>query len=669
MNRDTIARIKKTVQSLAPELEVLRGEKGEKGDSFRWRGKHVEARKYARFDVVTKGRSAYLATEMTSQQPPDAPWVCIAQAVDGEPGERGERGVQGMIGKQGEVGPEGPRGERGEPGLRWAGAYQAGRRYEVGDVVGADGGAYVAIASTEQSPLGGAGWNTLAQGGEAGPRGMRGETGETGATGSVVSASSGSITNSTASTSTTTGAFVVTGGVGIGGAVNAGSDSKFNGVRVGRGQSNISSNTAVGTTALDDANATGGNQTAVGNGALSGASTGQFNTAVGVNALNKNLGGQLNAAMGVEAMANNTTGSSNVAVGVNALISNLTTNDNTAVGKSAMFANTGGSNTAVGKDALTNNATGSSNVAVGAEAGRLQSSSANLTATSNSIYIGANAKGFDNSDNNTIVIGASAVGTGANQTIIGTSATTKTTICGELFTGEGEAIRVGRGQANVSSNTAVGTTALDDAGATGTNQTAVGVGALSGASTGASNTAIGVNSLLVNSSGANNSAVGTSTLGANTTGSNNSAVGVNALLNTISGSSNVAVGFNAGRFQQDGSTTLTASSSSIYIGANCKGFDNSDNNTIVIGAGASGTGANQTVINTTSTTLTTIQGTSTSVLAFSGDTMRIVTQRNPASTAVGTSGDFAFGTSGGTTFLYFCIASGNWARVALTTGY
>jgi hypothetical protein len=151
--------------------------------------------------------------------------VCIAQAIDGEKGDRGEQGVQGMVGKQGAVGPQGPRGERGDAGLRWAGAYQAGRRYEVGDVVGADGGAYVAIASTEQTPLGGAGWTTLAKGGETGPRGMKGDTGATGATGatgSVVSASSGSITDSTASTSTTTGAFVVTGGVGVGGAIYAG---------------------------------------------------------------------------------------------------------------------------------------------------------------------------------------------------------------------------------------------------------------------------------------------------------------------------------------------------------------------------------------------------------------------------------------------------------------
>ncbi len=49
--------------------------------------------------------------------------------------------------------------------------------------------------------------------------------------------------------------------------------------------------------------------------------------------------------------------------------------------------------------------------------------------------------------------------------------------------------------------------------------------------------------------------------------------------------------------------------------------------------------------------------------------MRITGTRTPASNAAGTAGDFTFGTDGGTTYLYYCIASGNWGRVALTTGY
>jgi hypothetical protein len=59
-----------------------------------------------------------------------------------------------------------------------------------------------------------------------------------------------------------------------------------------------------------------------------------------------------------------------------------------------------------------------------------------LTASSNSVYIGYNAKGFNNSDSNTIVIGSGAIGLGANQTTIGTSSTTANRIFGVNSTGQ-----------------------------------------------------------------------------------------------------------------------------------------------------------------------------------------------------------------------------------------
>jgi len=42
----------------------------------------------------------------------------------------------------------------------------------------------------------------------------------------------------------------------------------------------------------------------------------------------------------------------------------------------------------------------------------------------NSVYIGASSRGFDNSDNNTIVIGYSAIGAGANKAVIGNASVT-----------------------------------------------------------------------------------------------------------------------------------------------------------------------------------------------------------------------------------------------------
>ena len=329
------------------------------------------------------------------------------------------------------------------------------------------------------------------------------------------------ITNTTASTATNNGALIVSGGVGIGGAVNVFSDSKFNGVRVGRGAAAIVFNTAVGSTALDDANATGANQTAVGVNALSNASTGNSNTAVGLNALRDNQQGELNTAMGVNAMYSNTTGNYNIALGVNAMYyntegsnnsamgvnslvnntggsdnsvvggaamySNTTGDDNSVVGRNAMYSNTtgasnsavgvsalgsnvtgdynsavgsnalggngsgsynaavgssalisnttGSNNTALGVSAMYSNTTGSSNVAVGLSAGRYHSDGSTvLTDPENSIYIGVNAKGLNNADNNTIVIGANAVADGANTTVIGTSSTTSTRVFGTLST-------------------------------------------------------------------------------------------------------------------------------------------------------------------------------------------------------------------------------------------
>jgi hypothetical protein len=55
-----------------------------------------------------------------------------------------------------------------------------------------------------------------------------------------------------------------------------------------------------------------------------------------------------------------------------------------------------------------------------------------LTTPSNSVYIGFQARGFNNSDNNSIVIGASAVGLGANTTVIGNSSTIQARVFGAL---------------------------------------------------------------------------------------------------------------------------------------------------------------------------------------------------------------------------------------------
>ena len=97
-----------------------------------------------------------------------------------------------------------------------------------------------------------------------------------------------------------------------------GGDLTINDVRVGRGASNIGTNTVVGINALAS-NTTGYNNTANGLSALAGNLDGFANTAIGVNALLLNATGINNTANGVNALTNNLSGNSNTAIGLNAL--------------------------------------------------------------------------------------------------------------------------------------------------------------------------------------------------------------------------------------------------------------------------------------------------------------------------------------------------------------
>jgi trimeric autotransporter adhesin len=149
------------------------------------------------------------------------------------------------------------------------------------------------------------------------------------------------------------------------------SDLSANGVTVGVGGGNISTNTAVGNSALAG-NTTGINNAAVGNGALSANTTGYNNVAVGYYALNKSQTGQDNVAVGPWALYNtssgiyntsigyaansrNTTGYENVAIGIGTLYSNSTGEDITAIGSRADVSSDGLINaTAIGANSIVN---------------------------------------------------------------------------------------------------------------------------------------------------------------------------------------------------------------------------------------------------------------------------------------------------------------------------
>lgn len=179
----------------------------------------------------------------------------------------------------------------------------------------------------------------------------------------------------------------------------SGTDLTVYGITVGRGAGAVSTNTAVGNSALG-VNTTGDKQ-----------------VAVGTNALLSNTSGVNNTAIGREAMYGNTTGGNNTAVGINSLHQNTTASNNSAYGNSALFYNTTGAyNTAIGDSALLSNTTASNNTAFGYQAGY------GLTTGSNNTYLGYLATQSGVAVTGEIVLcTASTTGKGSNTGYINTS--------------------------------------------------------------------------------------------------------------------------------------------------------------------------------------------------------------------------------------------------------
>lgn len=307
-----------------------------------------------------------------------------------------------------------------------------------------------------------------------------------------------------------------------------------NSVKVSRGGGSISTNTAIGASALFS-NSTGSSNTALGQFALYYNSTGSFNTAVGNQAAYGNNTGSNNTVVGYQAGYSNstgnitafgtlagfsnTTGASNTALGYNALNNNTTASNQTAVGDQAMYYMRGGSNTAMGTQALRGsttpaNNTGAENVAIGFQA--LYST----TSSSNNVAIGSTA--------------LFSTTTGGANTAVGDRAL--------VFNTGGAA------------NTAVGNYALYNS--TASNNVAVGAQASYLNSTGTLNTALGTTALLTNSTGSSNTAIGRNALYA-ATGSFNTALGEGSGSAVTTGAKNTIVGRYSGN--QGGLDIRTAS--------------------------------------------------------------------------------------------------------------
>jgi len=276
------------------------------------------------------------------------------------------------------------------------------------------------------------------------------------------------VPSTTASTNSTTGALVVGGGIG------AAKDCFVNGLRIGRGAGDVSTNVAIGPSALN-ANTTGarnvgvgsstlaantagvdnvaigsqallqlngdGTSTAYGNVAIGTSSmyratTARFNTAVGYQAL---LGSAAvtsvgNTVIGYNAMVSNTSGGYNSAIGINALYSLTTGIQNTAVGVEALYSTNGSNNAGIGISALRNATSGDQNTAIGTNAARYKTASNtnHTSAGTNNIYIGYESRASGDAPSSEIVIGSSAVGLGSNTAVIGATSQTSATIYGQV---------------------------------------------------------------------------------------------------------------------------------------------------------------------------------------------------------------------------------------------
>ena len=263
------------------------------------------------------------------------------------------------------------------------------------------------------------------------------------------------------------------------------------GLTVGRGAGAVSTNTAVGASAL------------------AGSNTGGFNTAIGNNALAANTTGTRAVAVGYDALKANTTGDRNHALGLGALATNTTGSFNTAVGGSALAASNSDNNVAVGYWALVSATSGANNVAVGVQA----------------------------LNSNT---------TGATNTAIGTLAGYSNVSGGEVtFAG----YRAGYAS-TASYNTAFGSYALNATTSGGSNN-AFGQGALYSNTTGASNAAFGHQTLLSSTTASNNTAVGYQA-GYTSTGQRNAFFGSEAGYANTTGESNTYIGRQAGNLMTTG---------------------------------------------------------------------------------------------------------------------
>jgi hypothetical protein len=183
----------------------------------------------------------------------------------------------------------------------------------------------------------------------------------------------------------------------------------------------------------------------------------------------------------------------------------------------------------------------------------------NLGTTNTSVGIGALGPG--NLGNANVAVGTNALAastTGANNTALGAVALA-TNNTGFSNTGVGASALTNN--TTGTGNTALGGSALAN-NTTSINNTAVGLNAMGGGGAvvaGSNNTAVGTGALATNS-GSSNTVLGSGAMGLGTgPNSSNTAVGFQALQKSVTGDNNIALGTSAG-------SQLTSGANNIYIG-------------------------------------------------------------------------------------------------------
>ena len=177
-------------------------------------------------------------------------------------------------------------------------------------------------------------------------------------------------------------------------------DISLNGLTVGLGNGQLSSNAAFGASSLG-ANTTGYSNAAFGGSTLTSNTTGFYNTAIGKDAMHNNTTGSENTGIGLSALYSNVSGGYNTALGSSALVGNTTASYNVAVGRQALGSTTtGGNNVAIGAGSLTTNATGTNNTAIGNSADVASAALNNATAIGSGAIVSAS---------NTIQLGNTSV--------------------------------------------------------------------------------------------------------------------------------------------------------------------------------------------------------------------------------------------------------------------